>query len=158
MTARESRPSREERVFRHLLSEPRTEQGHGKTGGLAAPENLRFSRTGVNRVTFTPLSMGFCLLGSFLEVATREKWVWFGVHPRYQKREPARVRLGRESQSGGWHRPHGPSRYPSTPLPHGTDGLRANWSTCTENLASGGAGAPDPTREETSAFTLRRMS
>ena len=40
-------------------SEPRSEQGHGKTGGLAVvrktyvfrdDENLRFSRTGVNRV------------------------------------------------------------------------------------------------------------
>jgi len=71
---------------------------------------------------------------------------------RHQKREPARVRLRCEAQSGGWHCPHGPSGYSSTPLQSGTDGLRANRSTRKENLASGGVGLPDPTREETSAF------
>jgi len=77
---------------------------------------------------------------------------------RYQKREPARVRLRRKAQSGGWHRPHGPSRYPSTPLPSGTDGLRANRSTREGNLATVGVGSPGPKRVETAPFTARRMS
>jgi hypothetical protein len=77
---------------------------------------------------------------------------------RHQKREPARVRLRREAQSGGWHRPHGPRRYPNTPLPHGTDGSRANRSTCEGNLATVGVGSPGPERVETAPFTPRRMS
>ena len=156
-TARESRPFREGRVFRPFRSEPRTEQG----GRESRPLSLRFPRIYHRRGRTEKQQLGksggglaflrHCQTASGRQPEICDFWP-------HQKREPARVRLRHEAQSGGWHCPHGPSGYPSTPLPRGTDGLRANRSTREGNLASGGVGPPGPTREETSAFTPRRMS
>ena len=112
----------------------------------------------MKRVTFTPLSVGFMLAGLVLRNKQLGKSGGGLAFLRHQKREPARVRFRREAQSGEWHRPHGPSGYPSTPLPRGTDGLRANRSTHEGNLATVGVEPADPKRVETSAFTPRRMS
>ena len=69
---------------------------------------------------------------------------------------PAAVRKphGRESESGGWHSPHGPTGYPSTPLPSGTDGQRVTRSTRKGKVAFGGVGPSDPTREQPHDFSL----
>ena len=47
-------------------------------------------------------------------------------------------------------------RIPNTPLPPGTDGLRANRSTREGNLATGGVGPHGPTRVETARLRRRR--
>ena len=109
------------------------------------------NRAGVKRVTFTPLSPDLYCPGSCNELGTQEIGcdLAFTCH---QKREPARVRLRREAQSGGWHRPHESRRYPSTPLPQGTDGLRANQSTREGDLATVGIGSTAP-----SAWKPRRL-